>query len=266
MSNNIRIDDLSLYTTNTIEVDSLTNEYQNYEDLTVRFWAPNKLIINKLCNLLDNKNISTNIIDIGCGTEDVIFPKSTHLLDFNNQKIPNKTVFKLDLDFDTFSEHDHFYNFAYCRHTLEDIQNPQHAFAEITRIAKQGYIETPSPLVEITKNVDAPIGNQYHGYIHHRYFVWSDITTNTLYFLPKLPLVNYIHYKEDFQKKFNYILNNYSVYWNNYYIWDENNKPNIVVYRNDVNFNIRDDYQRILDNAIFSSIKYTNAFINTYLT
>ena len=60
------------------------------------------------------------------------------------------------------------------------------AFNEITRVCKTGYIETPSPLIEFSTNVDSG-DSPYKGYIHHRYFVWSDIKTNTLYFLPKYP-------------------------------------------------------------------------------
>ena len=70
---------------------------------------------------------------------------------------------------------------------LEDIQNPDFALNEITRVTKYGgYIETPSPLIEVTKNVDGSgFSNSYCGYIHHRYIVWSNIQKNEIYFLPK---------------------------------------------------------------------------------
>jgi hypothetical protein len=212
--------------------------------------------------MLDKNIIHTNIIDIGSGTGPAIFPKSTHVLDFNNQPIPGKISIKLDLDFDTFNESRSFYNFAFCRHTLEDIQNPQHAFSEITRIAKMGYIETPSPLVELTSSVQSALTDGYKGYIHHRYIVWSDIYTNTLHFLPKMPLVEYVEFNPHIKRKFNHLLNNYPVYWNNYYIWDHRRAPNIIVYRNDINFKMNDDYQRLLNLAIFSSISYTNFFVD----
>jgi len=37
---------------------------------------------------------------------------------------------------------------------LEDIQNPNFAISEIFRVSQKGYIETPSPLIEITYGVE----------------------------------------------------------------------------------------------------------------
>ena len=171
------INPINLYSLDLKRTNDITyNQYKNEESITNFFWAPNLLLVNKLVEFLKFRDIKTNIIDIGCGSGTAKFPVATHLLDFN--EIENgDTSIKLDLDFDKFPHINNFFEFIYCRHTLEDIQNPVNAFNEFIRISKVGYIETPSPLVEIMKGVDAQ--NIYRGYIHHRYIVWSDLETNT---------------------------------------------------------------------------------------
>jgi hypothetical protein len=236
--------------------------YDNDTKLTKYFWGPNPIILSKLESLLKKLNISTNIIDIGCGTGYSVFKHSTHILTFDETKITNKIKIKLDLDFDKFPYNDNYFKFGYCRHTLEDIQNPQNAFSEITRVCSMGYIETPSPLAEITTGISAGPGM---GYIHHRYIVWSDLKTNTLYFLPKYPILECMTFDTNGINKIKYLLSNYPVFWNNYYIWDSKNPPNIFVYRNEVNFNIINDYSSLINKAIYSYIEYTEHFISNYI-
>jgi hypothetical protein len=259
MSKIKNINPINFYNLDTIDYNNILS----IDDYIYNFfWNPNPLLLNKLYNKLDNMNINTNIIDIGCSNKNKQFKKATHLLDFNYYPETDKILIKFDLDFDKFQYDDNHFNYIYCRHTLEDLQNPQNAFAEIVRISKSGFIETPSPLVEVTKDIDGWLNN-LNGYIHHRYIVWTDMVTNTLKFLPKYPLIQHFKYVDDIlEKRYNYLLNNYCVYWNNYYIWDEYNKPNILVYRNDINMNIMNDYDRLLNEAISSSIDYTTYYIN----
>lgn len=258
----IKRQNTSLQNYNLDTVESVYKLPTTENTITNFFWHKNHFITNQLCLNLDRLGIDTNIIDVGCGTDH--FPKATHLLDISTRPNEDKVIFSIDLDFDKIPYTDSFFNFAHCRHTLEDIQNPSNAFNEIVRVASQGYIETPSPLVEIMKGVDGKMYNfDYSGYCHHRYIVWSDLKTNTLYFLPKYPLVEYIHVGDDLFKKFVYMLNHYSVYWNNYYVWNPDIPPKIFIYRNGVNMDIIDDYHRIISNAIEKSIEYTNNFIQT---
>jgi hypothetical protein len=249
---------IHLYTIDTIEdVNTLPNNENSIQNF---FWYPNHLIVERLCNVLNRLGINQNVIDVGCGM--AYFPKATHLLDISAKPVTDKIVFSIDLDFDKIPYTDSFFNFAYCRHTLEDIQNPTNAFNEIIRVASQGYIETPSPLVEIMKGVDGKSFTfDYAGYHHHRYIVWSDLKTNTLYFLPKYPLVEYLTLKPDTLNKYFNLLNNYPVYWNNYYVWNSAKPAKCVIYRNGVNMNIVTDYSRLLTEAISSSIEYTTDFI-----
>lgn len=81
---------------------------------------------------------------------------------------------------------DKYFDFLYTRHFLEDIEKPQFAIHEIFRCSKTGYIETPSPIIEIMKGVDAPdTCNLYCGYSHHHSIIWGDMSKNTIYILPK---------------------------------------------------------------------------------
>lgn len=251
---------MELYTLDTH--DSVIRGDPHENKITRFFWYNNPYITQSLCRYLEQHKIDDKIIDVGAGSAP--FPPATHLLDFSRvTPLPNRVSFKLDLDFDTFPYESGFFNFLYCRHTLEDIQNPQRAFNELVRVSKAGYIETPSPLSELMRGVDS--SGQHRGYIHHRYIVWSDMATNTLFFLPKYPIIEteVLNVLDEVLKKRIFLLNNYPVYWNNYYTWtSETAPPAVVVYRNDVNMDLRKDYVRLLVEAIDSSILNTNRFVS----
>jgi len=87
------------------------------------------------------------------------------------------------------------FDFVYCRHVIEDLWNPVNALKEISRITKAGYIETPSALCEMSKDVDGGTNVPYRGYNHHRYIVWND--KGTLNILPKFPIIEYIKFEEE---------------------------------------------------------------------
>ena len=252
---------IELYHLNTIAYDAITDDkVENQTEIIHLFWWKNPHIMKQLLKKLSRDSIRDFILDVGCGGDP--FPKATHIVDFSDQSSHPQIRYTLDLDTDRLPVHDLFFQYVYCRHTLEDIQNPQHAFQEITRLATQGYIETPSPLVECLRNIDdGPCSSLYRGYIHHRYLVWSDHSTHTLYFLPKYPLIEHLAFTDAMTKRMLYLVNHYPVYWNNYYVWDRTRPPKIVVYRNGINMDIVKDYPLLVEKAILTSIEYTNQFI-----
>ena len=63
---------------------------------------------------------------------------------------------------------DNQFDFAVCSHVLEDVRDPIWVCSEISRIAKAGYIEVPSRVVEQSKGIEHP---RYAGYYHHRWLV-----------------------------------------------------------------------------------------------
>lgn len=249
---------MELYTLDTRDV--ISRGSSDEKEVTRFFWYPNPLIVQALTRYLLQCGVSDKVIDVGAGSSH--FPPATHLLDFNDvNEYPNKVSFKLDLDFERFPYDTGFFNFLYCRHTLEDIQNPQFAFSELVRVSKAGYVETPSPLAELTRGVDA-LG-AHRGYHHHRYIVWTEAATNTLFFLPKYPLIETGDMEgfEEVDREVRglvHLLNNYPVYWNNYYTWTGVQEAKCVVYRNGINMLIRKDYCRLLREAIRSSIDCTD--------
>jgi len=266
--------------------DYITEETKkiNDENDNIYFYCSffmNPYIEKILINVSFAKSYS-KIIDIG-GNNTYLFPLSNALLNVNDDVLQNNIKhYNYDLDFDKFEAiEDNEFDFGFCRHTLEDIQNPQNAFREIIRICKSGYIETPSPIVEITKlffkredtsDMMFSKNKVNRGFIHHRYFVWTDISTNTLYFLPKYPCIETMDFSNEGMIKIKKILNDYSVYWNNYYFFtsEDENPPNIFVYRNDINFSIQskddseNEYLTLLNTAFIKSIEATNYFIEKY--
>ena len=150
---------------NTIEKDEINLSIQ------IWYWFPNTLINKIIENYCLTNKFKTNL-EIGPGFAP--FTCATHFIG-SNEKISN--YIEIDIDYQTFPFETNFFDFIYCRHVMEDIQNPDFALKEMFRVSKYGgYIETPSPLIEITKDVDGnPFSNLYCGYIHHRYIVWSSI-------------------------------------------------------------------------------------------
>lgn len=66
---------------------------------------------------------------------------------------------------------DKYFDFVICSHTLEDLRDPIRVCEEMSRVGKAGYVETPSPLSELTWGRDnAP----WVGYCHHRWLVSAD--------------------------------------------------------------------------------------------
>jgi hypothetical protein len=100
------------------------------------------------------------------------------------------------------------------------------------------------------------------GYCHHRYIVWSEVETNTLHFLPKYGLVEYLDIAETERQYAHYMANHYPLFWNNYYFWDETHPPHVVMYRSGVNMTIRDDYSPLISRAVTESMRYADAFLS----
>lgn len=59
------------------------------------------------------------------------------------------------------------FDFAICSHTLEDVRDPVWVCAELQRVARAGYIETPSRLQEQSYGVQGP----WVGWGHHHWLV-----------------------------------------------------------------------------------------------
>lgn len=92
------------------------------------------------------------VLDIGSGH--MPFPLATHLADIAVADdrygragvafrwIEGKPVYEVPLEDTGFADKE--FDFVYCSHVLEHATDPERACAELIRIAKRGYIETPS--------------------------------------------------------------------------------------------------------------------------
>lgn len=222
-------------------------------------WYPIKNIEDSLVNYC-KKNNYNNVLEIGPGS--VKFPLANTFVGYN-EKVPNYV--SVDIDEEKLPFSDKEFDFIYSRHVLEDIQNPNFALKEIIRCCKSGYIETPSPLIEITKGTDAHQNSElYAGYMHHRYIIWSDIEKCEIYFLPKYSCIidHFINTYKPFE--FTNLINTQPLLWNNYFLWKDK-EPKIVMYKNGINFNLNtENYINILNTAIDISIKNTEYFIKLF--
>jgi SAM-dependent methyltransferase len=81
------------------------------------------------------------------------FTKDTWIIADVNSRLPFK-----DKEFD----------FVICSHVLEDIRDPINLLKEISRVGKEGYIETPSRMYESIKGLES---TGYVGLYHHRWLI-----------------------------------------------------------------------------------------------
>lgn len=116
------------------------------------------------------------VLDIGSGENP--FPSATTITDL----YPNDNIHREGLDMvkddRLFANLDvqsmplvanKSFDFVYCSHVLEHVNNPEKACQELMRVGKRGYIETPSRLNEIL-----------FGHKTHRWII--EIINNTLFF------------------------------------------------------------------------------------
>lgn len=76
---------------------------------------------------------------------------------------------------------DGFFDYAVCSHLLEDVRDPLWVCAELNRIAKAGYVETPSRIWEQSRGAEHPL---YAGFYHHHWLVEKDQQGLTFRFKP----------------------------------------------------------------------------------
>ena len=243
------------------------------------YWFMLTAIKEALIKSIQTANFKT-IVDIGSSDKpfelaNIAIDSDEDIIRICKEQNPSIAWIQVDIDKESLPFSNKSIDFAYCRHTLEDISNPEFAFKEIIRSCKRGYIETPSVMVELSRYIDGMTINNdnYHrGYVHHHFFVWSDLQTNTLHFLPKMAFAEYIDFDHNIREKVNTLLNNYGIYWSNYYVWNESNPPKCIVHSisakdspdNKKIFSIQ-TINNLLNQAVFQTIEYTNKVIQNLL-
>ena len=128
---------------------------------------------------------SDKVLDMGSGH--IPFSLATHLADitledhqYGRAAIPfkhikGKPVFECNIENMCFEDKE--FDFIYCSHVLEHTENPEKACREIMRVAKRGYIETPTKGKDIFLN-SGKISN-------HK--LWVEVINGKLVFTRYLP-------------------------------------------------------------------------------
>ncbi len=81
---------------------------------------------------------------------------------------------------------DDAFDFAICSHTLEDLRDPIWVCAELSRVARAGYVEVPSRLEEQTWGFQG----QWTGWSHHHWLIDADQGAGRLDFVFKHHVVH----------------------------------------------------------------------------
>ena len=103
-------------------------------------------------------NSADLVLDVGSGDKplwraDVIVDK---YLDDDQQRHSGAMVYDkrkifIEADVENLPFKDKVFDFVFCAHLLEHVENPDKAIKELTRVAKRGYIEVPYAIVDLLK-------------------------------------------------------------------------------------------------------------------
>lgn len=226
----------------------------NSKQLERHHWQPDPVNQRVVENLALDKKV---IVEIGPGHCPFAF--ATEFIDWQPRPhLEGKPVHHLDLNSEPLPYADQSVDFIYCRHVLEDMYNPMWLCTEINRVAKAGYIETPSPIAECCRHIDGG-SPDFRGYIHHRYLVWTD--GDALSFLPKYPVIEYLDFGEDeaFLVK---TLNTGPLHWNTYFAWTDQFTTRL--YQHDRDFKVQVNYDALIAEAIETSYLENLTWANQY--
>lgn len=125
---------------------------------------------------------SARVVDVGGGGAP--FPRADYVLDLGSyenrarlgrldigcpERFSRETWIRTDVCArEPWPFENKFFDYAICSHLLEDVRDPVWVCSELSRVARAGYIETPSRIVEQSRGVEHPV---YAGFYHHRWLV-----------------------------------------------------------------------------------------------
>lgn len=214
--------------------------------MDMKYWEPwdkalryaDQLAINVECDT-DGRGL---IVELGPGKRPF-----RHAREFAGREPETRyegTFHRCDLSRDYLPWSDDEVAFLYCRHTLEDLDDPEWCLSEIQRVARAGYIETPSPVAELTRGVDAGDDRPpWRGYHHHRSIVWD--SNGVLSVVAKYPIVEHMDLNGS------RVLRDGPLHWNTYFSWT--GQLPYKVHRHEVDYQISTGYGALLDRALKES-------------
>ena len=164
------------------------------------------------------------VLDIGSGGDP--FPLATHIADFYENETPHRSAklvkdhrsfINCNIEDMPFAEKE--FDFVYCSHVLEHVNDPISACSELIRIGKRGYIETPTKTSDIMLNF-TKLKNHHKWYIEAKgdLLIFLEFSEQEQYDLGSDNFFNELHSKWDnpFQRLFT---GNRKVF-NNMFLWE----------------------------------------------
>lgn len=135
------------------------------------YWFPNPCVTDLLVHFCRSRSLQ-QVLEVGPGVSP--FPLTTTFVGWNETGVVADYV-SVNMNRDPLPFENRHFDFVYARHFLEDVENPAWAMAEMIRCSRSGYVETPAPMIEIMRGVDAPGKNShlYCGYSHHHSIIWE---------------------------------------------------------------------------------------------
>ena len=127
-----------------------------------------QLVTRKDVDEIINERKYKLILDIGPAKNPI--KNSTHLLDYidNSKYFPDKKFIIHDINkSETLPFEDKYFDFVFCSHVLEHVDNPTILLNEISRISKSGIIIVPTKLSDNLYSQDATKLNDI--YLNDRY-------------------------------------------------------------------------------------------------
>ena len=137
--------------------------------------------------ILDSLGPEDLVLDVGGGWEP--FPRADWVLDLLDHRpgcraTPETWVQRDMCDREPWPFAGDQFDFAVCSHTLEDVRDPIWVCAELSRVARRGYIEVPSRLMEQAFGIQGP----WVGYGHHHWL--CEVVDGGLQFVFKSHVLN----------------------------------------------------------------------------
>ena len=201
-----------------------------------KFWGPRPEVADYVAQSIPP---GASVLEIGPGH--VPFARSTHFVDRLARTGLPGPLRMADVVREPLPFSDKQFDFVYCRHVVEDLAYPDLLLSEMSRVGRAGYVETPSPVAEMTRGVDGPRygrNTPYRGYIHHRWIVW--VLNGVLQLTEK---ANAIEHLDLFQVEAGGDLRR-PLAWNTYLLW----RDSLAFKRreHDIDYNLHTGYREEL--------------------
>jgi len=165
------------------------------------------------------------VLDVGSGAYP--FPYATHLADlFEGDTSHRVEPLAKDerpfavINIEKMPYHDKEFDFVYCSHVLEHVEDPSKACDELMRVGKRGYIETPTRISDIMLNFTKLKG-------HHKWYIVTAGTTLFFFEWPDLERRDtgtndyYLMLHSNYRNAFQTLVNDNRDFFVNMLLWSE---------------------------------------------